>query len=132
MTQKNKNTILVADDDKFIRERLDLIFSQAGYFVRKAKSGEEAMNIITQGGVELAILDFHLEDITGDELIDQIRDRDKSIPVIVITGDESIEPERKVREKGVFAFFMKPLELEIMKKTVAAALKLRQKAVQGN
>ncbi len=129
MGAKQKPVILVADDDKFIRDRLSVLFQKEGYSVKTAKSGAEAMAAVEEGGIDIAIIDYHMEDRTGGEVAEDIKKKAPEVPVIMMTGDESIELERHVREKGVFAYFMKPLELEMLKKIVAAARKSVSKSV---
>lgn len=129
MAAASKSVILIADDDKFIRDRLSVLFQKEGYEVRAAKSGAEAVAAVEAGGINIAIIDYHMEDRTGDEVAEEIRKKAPEVPVIMMTGDESIELERHVREKGVFAYFMKPLELEMLKKIVAAARKSASKSV---
>lgn len=127
MATKSKLTILIVDDDKFIRDSLSDIFQKEGYSVKAAKSAAMIESFIQEGMINVAVIDYHMEGRTGVEIAEELKKKMPEIPAIMITGDESIALERYVREKGVFAYFVKPLELEMLKKTVAAACKMTLK-----
>lgn len=129
MDKKRKCKVLIADDDKFIRDRLEMLFTREGWDVLAVKNGEMALSALKEGGIDIAVLDVYMEGITGSEVVNQARENNIKIPLIVITGDDSLDVERQVREKGVYAYFLKPLELEILVRTIQAALGIKQRVI---
>ena len=119
---KQTRRILVADDDKFIRNHEQSLFTSSASVVIPVKTAEEALETIKKGGADVMLVDVYMEGMTGPELIALLKQAESKIPVIVMTGDSSLELERHVRELGVFAYFVKPLETQLLVHTVKAAI----------
>jgi len=113
-----KKTILVADDDKFFRDRLE-----EGYSVQTVESGVAAIRKILKEKFYALILDIYMEGMGGFETISILKKIDPHLPIIVITGNDSLETERKIRTKGIFYYFVKPFDMKEMKEVVKLALK---------
>ena len=78
--------ILVVDSDEQLRRMLTLVLSKAGYEVRTAKDGFDALAQMRQGVPELMITDLNMPNMSGFELLSVVRRRFPQIEVIVITG----------------------------------------------
>jgi CheY-like chemotaxis protein len=80
--------ILITDDDPAAREALREIFEPAGYRTFLAESGEEAIDIVQEQDVHLALMDFHLPKLSGLETIMLVRQIKGVLPMILITAEQ--------------------------------------------
>jgi CheY-like chemotaxis protein len=87
--------ILVADDDALVRRVSEDVLSQAGYEVRTARDGFEALALMRKALPDLIISDLKMPNMSGFELLSIVRRRFPNIPVIAITG-EFIGPSQRV------------------------------------
>src|SRR6266700_2849695 len=78
------NEVLIVDDDPAILALLKLHLSKAGYKPILASSGEQGLDFIGQGDVQLVIADWHMPGISGEELCRQIRSRSQGRQLHVI------------------------------------------------
>lgn len=117
-----KKIILIADDDKYMHELLKKEFDPETYEVTAVNSGSKLMRLLKTIKPGLIITDIYMDGKDGFEVIANVKKVNAKTPVIVITADNKIELERKARDKDVFAYFVKPLETDIFKDTVKAAM----------
>lgn len=77
--------ILVVDDEKEIRNLLDIYLSNEGYKVVKASDGEEALNIVESDNIQLIVLDIMIPKMDGIEVCRKIREK-LSIPILMLSA----------------------------------------------
>lgn len=116
-------SILVADDDQFMRKLLREELIKEGYDTQTVEAGNVAVKRMLVENFDVLILDIHMAGITGQETISIVKRIHPGLPIIVITGDESSEMEKKMRAQGVFYYFVKPFKMEKMKEVIRAALR---------
>ncbi|WP_304967360.1 sigma-54 dependent transcriptional regulator [uncultured Muribaculum sp.] len=128
--------ILIVDDDKAIRTSLSLLLKRAGYDVISAASPNEAMTIVRQQKLEMAIMDMNFtRATTGDEgliLLRQVKIFQPELPVILITAWGSIPLAVEGMKKGAFDFITKPWDNKTLLQRVKTALQLNVEPVTGN
>jgi CheY-like chemotaxis protein len=115
-------SVLVVDDDELIRSLLREVLTKEGYKVEIIESGVMAIKKVLKQTVDVLILDIYMGGMSGIEVIPIIKQVNPHLPIIAITGDTSPETERKVRAEGIFYYFLKPFDLEEIKKVVRSAL----------
>ena len=116
--------ILVATSDKDEECRICRFLSEdEGHKVKVVESGQEAVQDILGGEIDLAVIDLELNKVTGLEVIEKVKKSKVEVPLIVISGDSSVQTGSKVVEKGVFYYLYKPVEMEMLGEVVNAALK---------
>ncbi len=115
-----RKCVLVVDDDQSIRESLKKVLQVAGYEVVLAADGVEATLRVDPGPIDLLLLDLGLPDQSGWDVLERLRARCPSVPVIIITGlsDQS----RTARAAGVAALFEKPVEAAALLKRMEELL----------
>lgn len=103
--------ILFCDDDPFYREMASEMLADAGYKVQTASNGAEAIAALDAGGFDLTIVDLAMGDITGFDVIEHIRVRNRNadLPILVITGHDDTESIGHAFELGATSFLAKPL-----------------------
>jgi DNA-binding NtrC family response regulator len=121
-------TLLVADDEKNIREGLAEALESDGYRALMAADGEEAMRSVDSGEVDLVITDLRMPKMSGTDLLDKIAARYPGLPVIVLTGHGTIEDAVAAMRSGAFDFLTKPVNLDHLSILVKRALETREMA----
>ena len=106
--------ILIIDDNTDIRNIINDLIIDAGYKTRLAANYNQALNEIDKKLPDVAIIDVKLDkgDNDGLELLSHIKNKDKDIPVIIITGHANVEMAIKALKTGAFEFIEKPFNQE--------------------
>jgi len=106
--------ILIIDDNSDIRNIINDLIVDAGYKTRLAANYNQALNEIDKKLPDVAIIDVKLDkgDNDGLELLSHIKNKNKDIPVIIITGHANIEMAIKALKSGAFEFIEKPFDQE--------------------
>ncbi|MEP6620557.1 MAG: ATPase, T2SS/T4P/T4SS family [bacterium] len=118
--------ILIADDDTMLRHMASTILESAGYRVRQAKDGFEALGTI-DGGEDIALLitDLRMPGMDGDEVVRRLRAKVQTsmLPVIVLTGADEEDTEVRLMEAGADDYIRKPIDPPRFLARVKAALR---------
>lgn len=104
-------SILIVDDDEAICEVLSTYLRPLGYFIRVAHNGNAALAALREGSPDVAILDLHLNDISGQEVNRHIRERHLDTEVIIITGFATLDSAIDAIKSGAFDYIVKPFKL---------------------
>jgi len=119
----NRRPILIVEDEPALGEILQNGLSQNGYSVHLAESAEKALKLFNQRAFDLVISDIRLPDMDGLQLLDHIKSRSASPPVILMTGFGSVQSAVEAMKKGAHNYFLKPFSLEILEEGIEAALR---------
>jgi DNA-binding NtrC family response regulator len=111
-TTQSRGRILVIDDELDIREGLEVLLTSEGYSVDLAQSGTEGMQKLASASYDLALLDLMMPDISGMEVLDEVRKRDRDTPIFMITAYGSIEAAVNALKLGANDYFSKPWDNE--------------------
>lgn len=126
--------ILIADDERNLRWSLSIALKEDGFDVLEAESGVETLDIVRREAPELVLLDVRLPDMSGIDVLKQIRRIDREVLVIVMTAYGGIESAVEAVTLGAMNYVAKPFELERIRALVNNALenvRLRQEARQA-
>lgn len=115
--------ILVVDDERDIRELVAGVLEDEGYDTRNAADSDSALEAIAERRPSLVLLDVWLQGsrLDGLELLDEIKRRDPSIPVLVISGHGNLDTAVAAIRRGAADFIEKPFEAERLLLMVARA-----------
>lgn len=115
--------ILVVDDEQDIRELVAGVLEDEGYQTRDAADGDGALDAIAARRPSLVLLDVWLAGsrLDGLELLDEIKRRDPSLPVLVISGHGNLDTAVAAIRRGAVDFIEKPFEAERLLLMVARA-----------
>lgn len=125
-----KFTLLVIDDEKNIREGLATDFEMDGYDVKIAANGDEGLEFLSKGDIDLVITDLRMPGTSGEDVLKKVTREMPGIPVIVLTGHGSIDAAVSAMQNGAYDFLTKPLNLEHLELVVKRALKGRELSLQ--
>ena len=121
-----KFTLLIIDDEKNIRDGLAANFELEDYNVKTASSGEEGIELISKGDIDLVITDLRMPGISGEEVLKHVATVTPGIPVIILTGHGSIDAAVDAMRHGAYDFLTKPLNLDQLDMIVKRALESRE------
>jgi CheY-like chemotaxis protein len=123
MTADRPYRILITDDDRATRETLRDIVAPEGYLTLMAESGEEAIDLVRQHEVHLALMDMHLPRLSGLETLAMFRQIRGVIPSILITADRDDNLMRRALSEHAFCVLAKPVSKHVVIYVVHKALK---------
>jgi len=115
--------ILVIDDDSSIAESLDLYLTEEGYTVYTAATGTDGLNAFVKHAPDVVILDIRLPDIDGFTVLEDLRDEDENVKVIMITAYHDMDSTIKAMKGGAFDYIHKPINVEELDMAIRKALK---------
>jgi DNA-binding NtrC family response regulator len=120
--------ILVVDDDPGLSEVIGLLLEREGYAVRLAATLKEGLAVVESGAADLVVTDLKLPDGTGLDVINAIRSRRPTLPIIMITSYSSVESAVAALRGGAADYVIKPFDNNDFLRAVARALKDRRRA----
>jgi DNA-binding NtrC family response regulator len=122
-----KSPILIVEDEPQLGKVLLQGLSQNKYTVHLAENGEKALGLFSKNTFDLVIADIRLPDMSGLQLLQNIKNHSSPTPVILMTGFGSVQGAVEAMKKGAFDYLLKPFSLEVLEKDIDNAL--RQKRI---
>ena len=102
--------ILIVEDDSQVILYITKILDRWGYSSLSAPTGKEALQIFSKKNFDLILLDIMLPDYRGYDLIPKFKEIHAEVNIITMTGHNSRELEKKVRDQGIIYYMVKPVE----------------------
>src|SRR5256714_2599520 len=124
--QSSPVSILIIDDEMAIRESLQTLLELEDYVITQAESAEQGLNFLAANTYDLVLLDISLPDRNGLDVLEEIRERDASIPVIMITAHGTVDNAIRAMQTGATNFIQKPWDNEKLLADVGAAVGRRR------
>ncbi|MFQ6757593.1 MAG: sigma-54-dependent Fis family transcriptional regulator [Deltaproteobacteria bacterium] len=118
--------ILVVDDEPSMREFLVILLNKNGYGAHAAASGAEALTLLRQRHFDLIVSDIRMPDLSGLGLLENVKQQDLSIPVVLITAYASPEDAVLAMKNGAYDYITKPFKVDDILSVIKAALGSRQ------
>ncbi len=119
-------SVLIVDDEAAIRESLQTLLEFEGYTVDTANDGIEGLTRLSERPFDLVLLDFALPERNGIEILQEIRERDSELPVIMITAYGTVENAVNAMQAGATNFIQKPWDNEKLLADVRTAVGRRR------
>ncbi len=117
------HNIVVVDDEKDMRELLDIMLTKEGYGVKTFSTGLSALEYLKENSFDLVITDLRMPEMDGVELLKSIRKFNSDAPVIMVTAYASVDTALEAMKSGAFDYFNKPFNVEEIKLNIRKALK---------
>jgi chemosensory pili system protein ChpA (sensor histidine kinase/response regulator) len=110
----DEKVVVLADDSISVRKFVGRMLEKAGYRVKLASDGLEALEIVTQGGCDLVVTDLEMPRTNGYELMQHMRQQPETrkIPVMVVTSRAGEKHRERAMKEGARAFLTKPVQEE--------------------
>jgi two-component system response regulator FixJ len=118
----DKGVVHVIDDDEAMRQSLAFLLGAVGIEVQTYESAEAFLEIAPTVKAGCVITDVRMPGLSGVELLRQLRDRQVSIPVIMITGHGDVPLAVEAMKIGAMDFLEKPFDDEALLASVRSAL----------
>jgi DNA-binding response OmpR family regulator len=107
--------VLVIEDEAALADHVVSLINGWGHRGEKCLRGKEALNVCRSKEFDLVLLEALLPGMKADELIPRLKELCPQAGVVVMTANNSRELERRIREKGVLYYMIKPFEAESLK-----------------
>lgn len=116
--------ILIVEDNENVRQAYQLILQAEGYQTITAESGAEGLEMIQKHHPNLVLLDVGLPDINGFDVLSTLRQKNKELPVIMVTAYSSIKKVIEIMNLGISGYLVKPVTSERMIEKINEVLKV--------
>ena len=120
--------ILVVDDMPQILEITESLLLEAGYVVVTAPNGARALEELRGASFDLVLTDIEMPDATGVDILRAVRERDLDTPVVLMTGNPTLETAVQALELGALRYLMKPVQSRLLLEVAQQAVQLRRLA----
>src|SRR5271166_777837 len=114
--------ILIVDDEKLVRWALNQKCAEYGYQTLEADTGEEALHALQNESVDLVLLDVHLPDLSGIEVLEKLKQAGETRSIIMMTADPQLDDVKAALRLGAYDFVSKPINFEELSVTLQNAL----------
>ncbi|HEX2506128.1 MAG TPA: response regulator [Gaiellaceae bacterium] len=120
--------VLVIDDEQIIRDLMLEILEEAGYDAVGAPTAERALDLLADPEFELVVSDVIMPGLSGLELLEEVRQRRPSLPVVLVTGAGTYATLSEALARGAAGLVMKPFSHAEFRGAVASALERSQRS----
>lgn len=123
----HSNTVLVLEDNDFVRMQIVKFLRDGGYDVVEATAADQGFQVIQDRDVHCALVDVRMEPEDGFSFIQRAQANDLFVPTILVTGDQNHDILSRASSMGVSSVLMKPVNkdrlLKMVERTIATAEK---------
>ena len=119
--------ILLIEDDRPLNKAISVYFKKEKFYVLSSFSGQEALDILFQNNLDLIILDINLPDLSGFDLIEQIKIINSNIPILILSACDLDSAILHGFNLGAEDYVTKPFNIEILHKKINVILKRNTK-----
>lgn len=120
--KKNRPKLLVVDDMLTVREAIQYYFEGKGYIILSAASAEEALPIIKESSPDILLSDVNLPQMNGIELVKLVRQFNKTIKVIIMSGNLEFRKDPQLKALNILEIFDKPMDFDKLEAVIKKAL----------
>jgi len=125
---QNRNSILIVDDEDLFRSRMVKAFQRRGFTVFDAPSYDDAMKVLQNNAINMAVFDLKMNGKSGLVLVRDSLAIQPSLRIVILTGYGSIATATEAIKLGALAYLAKPADIEeILKAFTATPLPEQQK-----
>ena len=118
--------ILVVDDEESMCKFMRIMLSKSGYEVATALSAKEAIGLLDKSNFDIAILDIKMPEMSGVELLREIRKKNQTIDVIMMTAYASLETAIEALREGASDYITKPFQISEIRHSIKRILEERE------
>ena len=119
--------ILLIEDDRPLNKAIYVYFKKEKFYVLSSFSGQEALDILSQNNLDLIILDINLPDLSGFDLIEQIKIINSNIPILILSACDLDSAILHGFNLGAEDYVTKAFNIEILHKKINVILKRNTK-----
>jgi EAL domain-containing protein (putative c-di-GMP-specific phosphodiesterase class I) len=124
----SRGLVLLVDDDELLARSYARMLTTEGYEVHTRGDGQAAIEAIRAGAYDVVLSDIDMPRLDGLGLIECVRQHDQDVPVVLVTGNPTLETAIAAVEHGALRYLSKPVEVSRLRATVADAVRLHRLA----
>ncbi len=124
--EKNKEIILVVEDEDIARKNLEHILIKTGYEVISVNNGKKALDLLQSTGIDLVITDLKMEQVDGMQVLRKTKELQPYTEVIMITGYATVDSSVEAMHQGAYYYIAKPYKIGEVRKIAKEALLKRR------
>ncbi|MFC1532350.1 sigma-54-dependent transcriptional regulator [Thermodesulfobacteriota bacterium] len=128
MSGQETQNILVVDDDRSMREFLEILLIKEGYQVSLADSGEKGCEILNNHQFDLVITDIRMKGVNGIEVLKKAKQISPETMVVMISAFATADTAVEAMKEGAYDYIPKPFKVREFKKIVKDTLKSKKRA----
>ncbi len=125
-------TILVVEDEVNSLKVISAALRKEKYEVRTSTTAEDALECLKTDNVDLVLSDYKLPGMSGEKLLEKVRQINPSVPFVLITAFGTIERAVNAMRKGAYTYLTKPVNLSILVNVIREALREQEKDYTGD
>ena len=115
--------ILIAEDDRELRQLFQHVLIKHGYIVKGVSDGKEALDALDNDYYDLIISDIMMPGTDGFELVSHVRSVDKKIPILLMTARDDMAAKQRGFRAGVDDYMVKPIDVDELLLRIEALLR---------
>jgi EAL domain-containing protein (putative c-di-GMP-specific phosphodiesterase class I) len=125
----HRGRVLLVDDEPALQRAYRRSLTAAGFDVETAGNGAEAVRLFRDGTFHTVVSDIAMPEMNGVQLLHAIREYDLDVPVVLVTGEPSVETAIQALDYGALRYLVKPVEMPVLLQVVEQAVNLQRMAV---
>lgn len=104
--------LLIAEDDELLGDGLQTVLHERGHTVDWVQNGQAADHALLRDCYDLVVLDLHLPELSGKELLFRLRSNRNQIPVLILSGQSRLTDRVNLLNSGADDYVIKPFEID--------------------
>ncbi len=124
----SRGRVLLVDDDELLARSYARMLTTDGYEVHTRGDGQAAIEAVRACAYDVVLSDIDMPRLDGLGLIERVRQHDQDVPVLLVTGNPTIETAIAAVEHGALRYLPKPVEISRLRSAVADAVRLHRVA----
>ena len=120
--ETGRHLVAIVDDEESIRRALKRLIVASGFRAQSFASGEEFLASLSASQPACVILDLHMPVMSGFDIQQHLRNANSSIPIVVITGHDSVESQHRAISAGATAYLRKPVDDQALLRAIENAI----------
>ncbi len=104
------DTVLIVDDEKNYPPIIAAVLEEEGFGTLTANSGMEALEVLYRSDVDLVVTDMKMPGMDGMQLLENIKQKDPHLPVVMMTAHGTVEKAVEAMQKGAYNYILKPFD----------------------
>jgi two-component system cell cycle response regulator len=121
-----KGRILAVDDQRYFRELLEGMLTDAGFEVQTAAGAEEALLVLERSTFDILLTDLVMPQMDGNELVHRVKQRNPDQDVVVVTGVVDVKAAVNAMKLGAAEYLLKPFDRDTLTSTLEGVLQSRR------
>ena len=114
------------EDDDAVASLYGRVLGNPDYRLYRAANGEEALSLVAETPFDAIVSDLVMPGMSGVDLLKSVRERDRDVPIVIVTGRPAVESAITAIECGALRYLVKPVLPRELRETVARALEVHE------